>query len=247
MLRCRMKSAGIPVCGAMSSANLPSNSGSTSTPSRRTERSQDRWFRPTWPSDTRAGPTSSSEANSRWNPMATLHRPTARCPAVSRARVTMPTGLVKSMMNAEGEARRLARSARSSTTGTVRSALASPPAPVVSCPTQPQASGLAADPELEQDRVRALGALVQALGPAHLGGVVVGGHDPGRDRPDHAQPARVGVDQHQLLDLGQQPPDPVSELGRVGGSAADHRKLHENAFTSSGLFWATWQAASWPG
>ena len=41
-------------------------------------------------------------ANSRWKPMATLHRPTARCPASSRARVTMPTGLVKSMIQAPG-------------------------------------------------------------------------------------------------------------------------------------------------
>ena len=73
--------------------------------------------------------------------MATLHKPTARWPAESRARVTIPTGLVKSMMKAEGEARRRARSARSRTMGTVRSALASPPAPVVSCPTQPQSSG----------------------------------------------------------------------------------------------------------
>ena len=69
--------------------------------------------------------------------------------------------------------------------------------------------------------------------------MVVGGHDPGRDRPDHGQPVRVGVDQNQLLYLRQQPPDPVGELGRVGGSAADHRKLHVKAFTSSGLAWAT--------
>jgi hypothetical protein len=38
-------------------------------------------------------------------------------------------------------ARRLARSAMSRTTGTVRSALARPPAPVVSWPTQPHSSG----------------------------------------------------------------------------------------------------------
>ena len=63
--------------------------------------------------------------------MATLHRPTARCPSSSRARVTMPTGLVKSMIQASGAAFRT-RSAMSRTTGTVRSALASPPAPVVS-------------------------------------------------------------------------------------------------------------------
>ena len=58
----------------------------------------------------------------------------------------------------------------SSTTGTVRSALARPPAPVVSWPTQPHSSGqrlvlvpggLAADPQLEQHRVGAVDARVQ--------------------------------------------------------------------------------------
>jgi hypothetical protein len=48
--------------------------------------------------------------------------------------------LVKSTIQAPG-ASRSTRDAMSSTTGTVRSAFASPPAPVVSCPTQPQSSG----------------------------------------------------------------------------------------------------------
>lgn len=72
--------------------------------------------------------------------MATLHSPTLLCPAWSSARVTMPTGLVKSMIQASGAAR-LTRSAMSSTTGTVRIAFASPPAPVVSWPMQPHSSG----------------------------------------------------------------------------------------------------------
>ncbi len=79
-------------------------------------------------------------ANLRWKPMATLHSPTARCPAWRSARVTMPTGLVKSTIQASGFAFST-RAAMSRTTGTVRSALASPPAPVVSCPTQPHSSG----------------------------------------------------------------------------------------------------------
>ena len=73
--------------------------------------------------------------------MATLHRPMARWPASSSARVTMPTGLVKSMIQAPDAARCRVRSAMSSTIGTVRSALASPPAPVVSWPTQQNSSG----------------------------------------------------------------------------------------------------------
>ena len=53
----------------------------------------------------------------------------------------MPTGFVKSTIQARGAASARTRSAMSSTTGTVRIAFAKPPAPVVSCPMQPQASG----------------------------------------------------------------------------------------------------------
>ena len=53
----------------------------------------------------------------------------------------MPTGFVKSTIQAPGAASSRTRSAISRTTGTVRIALAKPPAPVVSWPMQPQASG----------------------------------------------------------------------------------------------------------
>ncbi len=128
---------------AMVSPCSASSFGSTFSPSgppRRTPSSQVRWLSPTWSRWTCPGSTSSSRANLRWKPIATLQRPTALCPAWSRARVTMPTGLVKSMIQASGLVRRT-RSAMSSTTGTVRSALARPPAPVVSWPTQPHSSG----------------------------------------------------------------------------------------------------------
>ena len=55
--------------------------------------------------------------------------------------MTIPTGLVKSTIQASVAASSRARSAISSTTGTVRIALAKPPAPVVSCPMQPHGSG----------------------------------------------------------------------------------------------------------
>jgi hypothetical protein len=48
------------------------------------------------------------------------------------ARVTMPTGLAKSTIQAADAARRRAYSPISSTTGMVRSALAKRPAPLVS-------------------------------------------------------------------------------------------------------------------
>ena len=90
----------------------------------------------------RDGSTPSSCAAWRWNVIDTLQRPTARWPWSSSARVTIPTGFVKSTIHAPGAARRRTSSAISSTTGTVRSALASPPAPVVSCPMQPHGSGI---------------------------------------------------------------------------------------------------------
>ena len=77
----------------------------------------------------------------------------------------MPTGFVKSTIQAPGAASSRTRSAISSTTGTVRIAFAKPPAPVVSWPMQPQASGavssceprgLPADADLEQHEVGAL-------------------------------------------------------------------------------------------
>src|SRR6266852_4037713 len=65
----------------------------------------------------------------RWNVIATLQSPTARWPASSSARVTIPTGFVKSTIHAPGAARSPTRSASSSITGTVRIAFAKPRAP----------------------------------------------------------------------------------------------------------------------
>ena len=74
----------------------------------------------------------------------------------------MPTGFVKSTIQAPGAARSRTRSAIPSTTGTVRRAFAKPPAPVVSWPMHPQASGTVSSerrasarrPDLDQDEVR---------------------------------------------------------------------------------------------
>ena len=112
-----------------------------STPSSQTARTHERWLSPTWSASTRSGSTPSSSAAVRWTLMFTLHSPTARCPSSSSARVTIPTGFVKSTIHASGAATSRARSAIASTTGTVRRAFANPPAPVVSCPMQPHSSG----------------------------------------------------------------------------------------------------------
>ena len=117
-------------------------SGSRSTPSTSTFRSHVRWFSPTCSSCTRSGSTPNGAANRRWKPIATLQSPSARWPSSSSACVTRPVGFVKSTNHAPGAPRSAVSSASSSTTGTVRSAFANPPAPVVSCPMQPNRSGI---------------------------------------------------------------------------------------------------------
>lgn len=159
------------------------------------------------------------------------------CPASSSARVTMPTGLVKSMIQAAGLARRTC-SAIESTTGTVRSALANPPAPVVSWPTQPHSSGqlvlvagaLAADPQLQQHGVRVRHAGGQVAGGADLGRVALLGEDPPGQAADQLQPLGGRVDQHQLGDRQPvaQPGEAVDQFGCVGGAAADDREFQRH-------------------
>ena len=63
-------------------------------------------------------------------------------PASSSAWITSPVGFVKSTNHAPGAPISAVSSASSSTTGTVRSAFANPPGPVVSCPMQPNRSGI---------------------------------------------------------------------------------------------------------
>ena len=150
----------------------------------------------------------------------------------------MPTGLVKSMIQASGLVRRT-RSAMSRTTGTVRSALARPPAPVVSWPTQPHSSGqvsscvaggLAADAELEEHRVGAVDARVQVGRGDDPARVALLGEDPPGQAADQLQPLGGRVDQDQFLD-GQgvpQPGEAVDQFGRVGRAAADHGEFHVN-------------------
>ena len=168
--------------------------------------------------------------------MATLHSPTARCPASSSARVTMPTGLVKSTIHASGLAFST-REAMSRTTGTVRRALASPPAPVVSCPTQPHSSGqvsswlrasLAAHPELEEHGVRAGHARVEIRRRGEDSRLAMALEDPPTEAADQRQPVLGGVDQDQLVDREHvlHPGESVDQLRCVRRPAADHRELH---------------------
>ncbi len=169
----------------------------------------------------------------------------ARCPASSSALVTMPTGLVKSMIQASGSrplpdprghvqhdrhrAQRLGEAARPG--GLLADAAALQRPGLVPVP-----GGLAADAQLQQHGAGPVDGRVQVGGPGHGGRMPVPGHDPGGERADHRQPLGVRVDQHQLgdLDVTGQPGDPVDELRGVGGAAADNSEFHhENAFTSA--------------
>ena len=148
----------------------------------------------------------------------------------------MPTGLVKSTIHASGSAGRT-RSAMSSTTGTVRSALARPPAPVVSCPTQPHSRGhvsslvprrLAADPQLQQHGVGALHAVVEAAVVATVPGWPCAAKIRRARAADQVQPFLRRVHEDQLVDRQRvaQPGEPVDELGGVGRASADDGELH---------------------
>ena len=117
-----------------------SSSGSRSLPATSTARSQVRWFSPTWSRLTASGGTPRARrtgAGTRW-PRCTA-RP--RVPGVEQGAGDDAHRVGEVDDPGPRPARRRARSAIRSTRGTVRSALASPPAPVVSCPTQPNSSG----------------------------------------------------------------------------------------------------------
>ena len=150
----------------------------------------------------------------RWKPIATLHRPSARWPSSSSACVTSPVGFVKSTNHAPGAPRRAVSSASSSTTGTVRSAFANPPGPVVSCPMQPNRSGmvsswnragLAAHPELHDHEVGALERLVAVAGEREVPRPAGPAHHPLRERADDRQALGIDVQQHQLVHGNRSP------------------------------------------
>ncbi len=202
-----------------------------------TERIQVRWFRPTWPSDTSSGCTPSIPANRRWNPIATLHSPTARWSASSRARVTMPTGLVKSMIQASGfacsrigvghaqddghGAQRLRETAGSG--GLLPDAVHLVRPGLVAA-----ARVLPADPQLDQHRIR-VGDTGDEIGGADDAARMPGAREHAlRDAGHQVDPLLVGIDQPELLQRKGVPQsgEAVDELGGVGGATPDEREFH---------------------
>ena len=174
-------------------------------------------------------------ASRRWKPMATLHRPIARWPSSSRARVTMPTGLVKSTIQASGSARRRTSSAMSSTTGTVRSALAKPPGPgglladqaeLVRQRLVDQPGRLAADPQLDQHRGRTVDRRGQVGRRRSAGRRTLPGRmrwaSPPTTRSRSAETS-CSTSSSTVEHVGAAG-EALDELGRVRAAAADRRR-----------------------
>ena len=154
--------------------------------------------------------------------------------------VTMPTGFVKSMIHASGFARSRVTSASCRATGMVRSALAKPPAPVVSWPMVPNRRGSvsstrrAAWPPIRSCTSTKLGVLrrgVQVVGQPQPSGPLRLVQHPLREPADHSQPIRVDVVEGQLVDVQARGAiqQALDELGGVGAAAADDGDLDGHA------------------
>ena len=151
--------------------------------------------------------------------------------------MTIPTGFVKSTIQASGEESSRTRSAISSTTGTVRSAFAKPPAPVVSWPMQPQASGTVSSerraawpPTRIWIRTKSAPSSARSRSPVtlQLAREALPLQHPRGEAADHVAPLLVDVVQDELahVDLVALTREPRDELGRVRRAAADDRDLH---------------------
>ena len=117
------------------------------------------------------------------------------------------------------------------TTGTVRSALANPPAPVVSCPisrTRVAGSRRGAPPDRRRG---AGGARSGAIERRRRPSWTSTGRGPWlarmrRARPPTIRAVRVEVEQHQLVDLEPRAGgEALDQLRGIGAAPADHRDL----------------------
>ena len=172
----------------------------------------------------------------RWNPIGMLQRPIARCPWSASACVTSPAGFVKSSSHAPSAPSLAVSAAMSSTTGTVRSALANPPAPVVSWPRQPNLGGIvssssrAASPPTRSctrtNPAPSIGGLAIAgqLEPPGEAAVV---HDAAREAADDVEPLGVDVVQPELREAQQLGArgEALDQLGGVGAARSDDGDL----------------------
>ena len=210
-----------------------SSSGSRSTPSTSTLRSHVRWLSPTCSSCTRSGPTPKCLANSRWNPIATLHRPSARWPWSSSACVTRPVGFVKSTNHAPGAPISRGQLGQLEHDGHRAQRLreAAGAGRLLPDAVELQRDGLvlvarlvAADAQLHDHEVRALERLALVAGEPQRAAPAGATHHPLREGADDAEALGIDVQQRQFVDrkavaAGD---EPLDQLGRVG--AASHRR-----------------------
>ena len=185
-------------------------------------------------------PRRRASANRRWKPIATLHSPIARCPSSRSACVTSPVGLVKSTNHAPGAPRRAVSCASSSTTGTVRSAFANPPAPVVSCPMLPNRSGIVSSeprglvrpPAAARSRSRRPRSLrprsaVSVSPPTSRHGASSAPR--AHPRPTRRSGSMSSSTSSSTGNRSSPRDEPLDELRRVGAPTADDRHLHTHA------------------
>ncbi len=206
-------SAGSPTDAAISSTCDSSSSGSRSTPFTHAARSHVRWLSPTWSSSSDSGGTPSEAAKRRWNPIATLHSPTARCPACEqrpgddadrvgevddpRVRCCLGDPLGDVEHDRHGP-QRLGQPARAGRLLPDAAALQRPGLVLV-------AGGLAADPQLEQHRVHAVERGLEGRRRDQLSRVAQPREDPPPDARDQLEPLGRRVDEHQLVDRAARP------------------------------------------
>ncbi len=181
-------------------------SGSTSRPSTHTARIQVRWLRPTWSTWTRSTGRPRCAAIWRWKLIATLQSPIARCPASSSARVTIPTGLVKSTIHASGR-RELTRPLGDLEHDRHRPHRLAQPAGAGRLLADAAARGrdrlvaqprrLPADPDLDQDHVGALERPVERAGDLERAVEALALEHPPGQAAHHLAPLRVDVVEHQ--------------------------------------------------
>ena len=154
--------------------------------------------------------TPNRSASRRWKPIATLHRPIARWPSSSSARVTMPTGLVKSTIQASGS-RRAWRPVRRCRARPARCAAPwrTRPGPVVSWPSRPNLPGSVSSTSRAcwpptrswiSTAARPSTASSSDVVVRQPAGEPVPREDPPGQPADDVQPLGRDVVQHQLVD-----------------------------------------------
>jgi hypothetical protein len=198
---------------------------------------------------TSAGVTPSSSANAPLEADRHVAQPDGPVPGLSSARVTMPTGLVKSTIQASGApaagplgdvehdgdgAQRLREAAGPGRLLPDAAALERPGLVAV-------ARRLPADPQLQQHDVGPVHARVDVAGRGDPGRVAGAGQHPPGHAADQLEAAGVRVDEHELVDrqLVAQPGEPVDQLGGVRRAAADRSRSvlivgGEDAFATVG-------------